>query len=191
MEEVSAGSSLIGWDTTLISFGRRLGDDLGAQLPRGTRSHLLCCTGPVCEAVPWASECLGFKHAQGCYGHTPSDDSHDPHLKAEGELIVLGGWEISHSSGGTRCSRWYSMSYQDQRYPGLLASLLCILAFQPKNATTTGARILSYGQRTQSINWLHPGQAFFYQVPHVLGPNGVKRADEAQEHDFLHCMAPS
>ena len=35
--------------------------------------------GPmVCEAVP--SICLGFKHAQERFGHTPSDDSDDPHL---------------------------------------------------------------------------------------------------------------
>ena len=73
----------------------------------------------------------------------------------------------------------------------LLASLLCILAFQPRQATTTGARISVTASGDKSINWLHPGQTFFYQVLHVLGPSGVKRADEAREHDFLHCMAPS
>ena len=47
------------------------GDDLGAQLPRGTWSHLLCSAGPmVCEAVLWAAICLGFKHGPGALWFT-------------------------------------------------------------------------------------------------------------------------
>ena len=75
--------------------------------------------------------------------------------KAEGDTIVLGGWEL-RGGEGTAGARWYSLRLSRAEIPwaytrgdpfrsiaalALLATLVCILAFGPREEHTTGAQI--------------------------------------------------
>ena len=75
--------------------------------------------------------------------------------KAEGDNIVIGGWELRGSEGTAGC-RWFSLRLTKSEIPWaytrgdpfrsiaaleLLATLVCILVFGPSESHTTGAQI--------------------------------------------------
>ena len=75
--------------------------------------------------------------------------------KAQGDLVVVGGWELAHSDSPLGC-RWFSIRLNKHDIPWaysrgdpfkaiaaleLLGTLLCIMAFQPQEAHPTGWRI--------------------------------------------------
>lgn len=75
--------------------------------------------------------------------------------KAEGDLIVVGGWELAGHEG-TAGARWFSLRLTRQDIPWayvrgdpfrsvsaleLLATTLCIMVFDPREKSTTGAQI--------------------------------------------------
>jgi hypothetical protein len=75
--------------------------------------------------------------------------------KAEGDTIVIGGWELAGSEG-TAHSRWFSMRLTREEIPWayvrgdpfrsiaaleLLATLVCVLVFEPAEPALTGASI--------------------------------------------------
>ena len=75
--------------------------------------------------------------------------------KAEGDTIVVGGWELAGCEG-TSGARWFSLRLARQDIPWayvrgdpfrsvsaleLLATTLCVLIFDPREDSTTGAQI--------------------------------------------------
>ena len=75
--------------------------------------------------------------------------------KAEGDTIVVGGWELAVCEG-TSGARWFSLRLARQDIPWayvrgdpfrsvsaleLLATTLCVLIFDPREDSTTGAQI--------------------------------------------------
>ena len=75
--------------------------------------------------------------------------------KAEGDLVVLGGWEVAGGRAPAE-ARWFSLRLGRKEIPWaytrgdpfrsigaleLLASLLCILAFRPAAGSLAGARV--------------------------------------------------
>ena len=76
--------------------------------------------------------------------------------KAEGEKIVLGGWEVGASGGNPRRARWYSLRLTKEDIPWaytrgdpfrsiaaleLLATLVCVLVFEPAEPSLSGGLI--------------------------------------------------